>query len=153
MLTGRGGAPGRETNEKREIREISGGDACNVRVGTTRSCTDDQDEDQEDLVRWALVGTKMRTKVVALYRRLRLLRRPRQQSQPHDMLSPGPSGGKESGDGDGGGLRVRRKTKMRPTNPEMDRPDPRRWDSGASWQRAARGKIRARRGAPVSGSA
>ena len=80
MLTGRGGAPGREANEKREIREISGGDAGNVRVGTTRSCTDDQDEDQEDLVRWALVGTKTRTKVVALYRRLRLSRRLHQRT-------------------------------------------------------------------------
>ena len=78
MLTGRGGAPGGEANEKREIREISGGDAGNVRVGTTRSCTDDQDEDQE--VRWALVGTKTRTKVVALYRRLRLSRRLHQRT-------------------------------------------------------------------------
>ena len=128
MLTGRGGAPGGEANEKREIREISGGDAGNVRVGTTRSCTDDQDEDQE--VRWALVGTKTRTKVVALYRRLRLSRRPPSPNQPYDMLSSEPSGGRESGDGDGGDLReiecpewwsggmgMRRKTKMSPTNP------------------------------------
>ena len=60
----RGRARARNERKKGEICEISGGDAGNVRVGTTRSCTDDQNEDQE--VQWALVGTKMRMKVVAL---------------------------------------------------------------------------------------